>query len=54
MIEFDFEEVPRAPETSIFSNFIRVSVSTDLGNITRHSCSNLPFKRTSPPRITES
>ena len=54
VIEFDFEEIARAPETSIFSNFVRVSVNTASGRISRYSCSNLPFKRTSRPRITES
>ena len=51
-IEFEFEELPRESETSIFSNFIRVVVSPP-GKVTRYSCSNLPFKRTTPQRISE-
>jgi hypothetical protein len=52
--EFEYQEEASKPETSIFENFISVSVSADRGRVTSYSCSNLAFKRATTPRITES
>ncbi len=51
---FDFAEAPAGRETSIFPNSITVWIDANRGRVTRYSSTNLPFKRTTPPRLSES
>jgi hypothetical protein len=53
-VVFDFEEAPAENETSIFPNSIAVWVDASRGRVMRYEGTNLPFKRTTPPRISES
>lgn len=51
--KYNLEQVKKAEETSIFPNFILVSVRADNGMISYYACSNLVFSRSTKPRITE-
>lgn len=51
--EYHFEQMKGPGEVSIFQNAVSVSVRADLGMVTDYSSSNLPFKRSTAPRISE-